>query len=409
MPPEEQEQLQQQATVVVGSNNSNDSSSGVGGEFTVMIIASGPLRNGGAVHAVAVQQPLQSWTVLRSHDDFYAVSEVLSQLLPDVPICPVIADHHNHSCGDHDDGTQDATASSDDDLVAVVNARNELQKWLSAVLTHPGSTETLAVRNFLTYGANVVLPQFEGVAWTSFDADGAVLPTTAAASTNANSTTAARSVRTNSSGGGHVGGGGDMEMEDMFFGEEEGGGAERERGEFDAEEDYFRPSVRYKPTNEAISEEDEMDMMQLANEVEMIEDIGSLAQSLGASHLGRSLQLQKEIAFRDHHPTNNSEFGNNSLFSSDLATSQGVNVGGGGLGSAFAFGTAAAGGMGAVMESAATTSDGMGEGLISKPPESPPRLDSFKMIKVIGKGSFGKHAHDVISFMWSRLHETIIY
>ena len=311
-----------------------------------MIIASGPLRNGGLVHAVAVTQPVQSWTVLRSHDDFYAVSDVLSQLLPAVPACPVISEVGG-------------------DVVSVVNARNELQKWLTAVLTHPGSTETLAVRNFLTYGANIILPQFEGVSWTSFNAEGAVVsPPSQELPDGSEEDDAAASDGANFG----VGNLDDMEMDDMFLAEDEGGGMEPQE-DTDEDDEYIRPSVRYKPTDEAITEED-MEMMNFANEVEMIEDIGSLAQSLGASHLGRSLQLQAEIATRDN---------NNGIPAYDCG--QGLTVGGSGLDDSHT----GIGGMRSAMENATR----VGDGLRSRPPESAPRLDSFKMIRVIGKGSFG--------------------
>eukprot|EP00978_Attheya_sp_CCMP212_P009683 scaffold23069_cov79-Attheya_sp.AAC.3 len=52
-----------------------------GADFTVMIVASGPVREGGLVHAIAVTQPVQSWTVIRDQDDFRAVSDALSQVL----------------------------------------------------------------------------------------------------------------------------------------------------------------------------------------------------------------------------------------------------------------------------------------------------------------------------------------
>jgi hypothetical protein len=43
-----------------------------------MIVAAGSLPDGGIVHAIAVTQPVQSWTVLRSHDEFKAVGDSLS-------------------------------------------------------------------------------------------------------------------------------------------------------------------------------------------------------------------------------------------------------------------------------------------------------------------------------------------
>ena len=335
-----------------------------------MIIASGPLRNGGMVHAVAVTQPVQSWTVLRSHDDFYAVSDVLAQLLPTVPACPVIDDYEPDS-------------GSEAIAVSVVNARNELQKWLTAVLTHPGSTETLAVRNFLTYNANQMLPQFEGVAWTSFDAEGAVVSPPEGAADNQQQQQECGQSEPNSSGsdGANYGAGNfdDMDMDEMF--QDDGDEVEPPHDEDEDDYEYIRPSERYKPTDEAITEEDEMDMIEFANEVEMIEDIGSLAQSLGASHLGQSLLLQREIATRDGVSTNES--------AREEISQQGLNVGG----SSHISGdsTAGGGGIRSAMEGATDASDDLPvAGFISRAPESAPRLDSFKMIKVIGKGSFGK-------------------
>jgi hypothetical protein len=75
----------------------------------------------------------------------------------------------------------------------------------------------------------------------------------------------------------------DMEMDDMFWQTMK----ERSRRNTDSSDEDFIPaaSVRYKPTDEAVTDED-MDIMQSAGEVEMVDDIGSLAQSLGASHLG---------------------------------------------------------------------------------------------------------------------------
>ncbi len=56
-------------------------------------------------------------------------------------------------------------------------------------------------------------------------------------------------------------------------------------------------------------------------------------------------------------------------------------------------GTPQSGGIGSAMEHAKTSGlAGLGDSFSfnQKPLQSAPRLDSFKMIKVIGKGSFGK-------------------
>ena len=55
------------------------------------------------------------------------------------------------------------------------------------------------------------------------------------------------------------------------------------------------------------------------------------------------------------------------------------------------LGTAISGGAGGGIGNAmANAGPGLGGSFQQTIPESPPRLDSFKMIKVIGKGSFGE-------------------
>jgi hypothetical protein len=86
----------------------------------------------------------------------------------------------------------------------------------------------------------------------------------------------------------------DMEMADMFDDEE---AIEGDDG--DDVDDFVLASIRYKAIDEPITAEDELD---LTAEVEMVDDVGSLAQSLGASQLGMSLRLQAEIATRNKPP-----------------------------------------------------------------------------------------------------------
>jgi hypothetical protein len=308
-----------------------------GADFTVMIVASGPVREGGLVHAIAVTQPVQSWTVIRGQDDFRAVSDALSQILTGLPPCPIPG---NITSGD---------------INALVKARNELQEWLTSILMYPGARESPAVRNFLTYAANMIPPQFEGVPWTTITTDGQVLDPSQVYSSQSQSAPA-------NYANGNLD---DMEMDDMFLTNDDVGPAPHEESD-EEDDDFVRPSLRYKPTDEPITEEDEIDMMQLAGEVEMIEDIGSLAQSMGASHLGRSLKLQAELGVKKEPQSN--------------VTQTGVRLGS-------ALTGASSGGIGGAMERA---SSGIGDSFNAVKPESAPRLDSFKMIKVIGKGSFGK-------------------
>jgi len=308
-------------------------------EFSVVVVASGPIRGGGMVHAVAVTQPVQSWTVLRSDEDFANVSQSLSLSLTDLPPCP-------------------SSVAYTEDVHAIVRARNEVQEWLTSILVVPGARDSPAVRQFLTDGANMIPPKFEGVPWVTFTPSPTAPPPQSS------------NLSTPDMGPGY-GNVDDMEMDDMFVADDDGQPPE----ESDDEEEFVPASVRYKPTDEAISQEDEMEIMQLAGEVEMVEDVGSLAQSLGASHLGRSLQLQAEL---QKPPASEQQ--------QQQQPEQGLR-----LGAAVQGG----GGIGSAMEEAKGNRTGpqikgLGDSFYQNKPVSPPRLDSFKMIRVIGKGSFGK-------------------
>jgi hypothetical protein len=293
----------------------------------VTIDASGPI-SGGVVHAVAVTQPVQSWVVLRNQNDFLQVGNALAQTIPGIPPCP---QHH-----------PDVT-----DINDIVIVRNEMQAWLNAILSHPRARESPAVRDFLVVEANMIPPQYEGVRWVKFPpVPQEPLVVAPIASGDRNTV--------------------EMEMEEMFDDDYDAPPHQQ-----DAEDDdEFVPaaSERYQQTREAVTAEDEME---LTGEVEMVEDVGSLAQSMGASHLGRSLQLQAQMG----HPT-----------ASNRATNA---VTGLRLGGAVSPGgtPAAQGGIGSVIQNA---------GLPGQTPvqqqamTSPRRLDSFTLLKVIGKGSFGK-------------------
>eukprot|EP00543_Licmophora_paradoxa_P010416 CAMPEP_0202478042 /NCGR_PEP_ID=MMETSP1360-20130828/94251_1 /ASSEMBLY_ACC=CAM_ASM_000848 /TAXON_ID=515479 /ORGANISM="Licmophora paradoxa, Strain CCMP2313" /LENGTH=653 /DNA_ID=CAMNT_0049105303 /DNA_START=318 /DNA_END=2279 /DNA_ORIENTATION=+ len=318
--------------------------------FTVLIVAAGPVRSGGLVYAVGIKQEVQSWTVLRSKDDFRALEAALSQTLTgiEVPPCPM-------------------PSSSMGDRQAIVIARNEMQDWLTTIVMTHGAAESEPLHNFLTFGANMIPPQYDGVEWINF---------TPSSSSQGNATNGTQPYQQPSSRGTTLD---EMEMEEMF-----GVDDEAPADDYDDDDDDFIPaSVRYKPTDEAISQEDEDEIMALAGEVEMVEDVGSLAQSLGASHLGRSLKLQAEMTSRTTTDGKQHAFppvqGVTIGATPQRLTSNNSNT----------ATTTAAGGIGNAMQQAAKVR-GLGDSFNQKRPVSAPRLDSFKMIKVIGKGSFGK-------------------
>jgi PX domain len=311
-----------------------------------MIVATGPLRNGLLVHAVAVSQPVQSWTVIRSHDDFNTVSDSLRTFLPGITPCPPSMIYHG-------------------DMTIIENSRNDLQNWLHTILHYPGARESPEVRNFLTLHANMIPPQFAEVAWVNF-------PSSQTTQFSQGDTLHQNhhhhhhhtSIATNNLD--------DMEMADMFQGDDEG----TIEDDDDDPEDYIS---RYIPVNEPITREEEMDLMAFASEIEMVEDIGSLAQSLGASHLGRSLQLQAE---RNQTMT---------FVQSPLSPeSQGVKLATP-VQAKHKHGGEDYGGLSNVMEKAQqqTKVPGLGDSFHQKRPISAPKLDSFRLVKVIGIGSFG--------------------
>eukprot|EP00546_Thalassionema_frauenfeldii_P000194 CAMPEP_0178937840 /NCGR_PEP_ID=MMETSP0786-20121207/25992_1 /TAXON_ID=186022 /ORGANISM="Thalassionema frauenfeldii, Strain CCMP 1798" /LENGTH=324 /DNA_ID=CAMNT_0020616479 /DNA_START=265 /DNA_END=1239 /DNA_ORIENTATION=+ len=308
--------------------------------FNVSIVAAGPLRSGGLVYAIAVTQPVQSWTVLRNHENFKLVADSLSKFLTGLPSCPPRV---------HQDFQ---------DVNVIVDSRNELQQWLVEVLMYPGARESPDFRNFLTTEANMIPPQLEAVSWVNFSQH------------DNTSETANTGSRLSTNDATNLD---DMEMDDMF--EDDDGNVIAEE-EDDDEEDFIPASVRYKPTDEAISNEEEMEIMALASEVEMVEDIGSLAQSLGASHLGQSLKLQAEMANRKMPQTSSQE-----------DREYGVTIHSPGPKKK----DGQVGGLSNAMEQAkGQFVQGLGDSFNTKAPVSAPRLDSFKMIRVIGKGSFGE-------------------
>ena len=188
---------------------------------------------------------------------------------------------------------------------------------------------------------------------------------------------------------------------------------------------------RYEPTDETLSQSEIMEIQQDYSTVEMVEDVGSLAQSLGASHLGRSLNLQREYMaaaqarvqaqqqHHQHHPQNplpslvnqhpdNMIGGSGGIHIMDQGHNSTTNpaeqgssstrpsFGEGGIGEAMAM-AAESGGSSTIPQAAdistATTQahvQGIGDSFHRTAPVSAPKLDSFNMIKVIGKGSFGE-------------------
>ena len=310
------------------------------------------------VHAISISQPIQSWTVIREHDHFLTLGDALSTSIGGIPSCPVAPAFD--SCG---------SSSHVDEIVKV---RNAAQKWLSNVLLFPGARQSPAVNQFLCYGANHIPTMYQRVNWINFTSSSHT------ASSNSSSLTS----QNQNSGRGEAE---ELEMDEMFGygdGPIDDNHAHDEGGYYEEEDaEYFSAAERYQPTEEEVTQDDVMEFQNNVDDVEMIEDVGSLAQSLGASHLGRSLQLQAEMSGGRPSHTN---------LASTVQPQQGLNIGDfearsnneikgvGGIGNAVAK---------ALVEAKV---EGLGTAFSSQKPISAPKLDSFKMIKVVGKGSFGK-------------------
>jgi RAC serine/threonine-protein kinase len=189
----------------------------------------------------------------------------------------------------------------------------------------------------------------------------------------------------------------EMEMDDMFALDD------------DDDDDASYLQGRFNPTEETISQSEIMEIQQDYKEVEMVEDVGSLAQSLGASHLGRSLNLQKEMMSYKASQVKMGEavtqmnvatgihiMGNNTPPTHPYGGSGGVTSSSspGGIGGAMAKASQQQqqqqGNNQQMMLNSQAHVEGLGDSFHRTVPVSAPRLDSFRMIKVIGKGSFGK-------------------
>lgn len=334
------------------------------------------------IHAVSVSQPMQTWNVIRDHIDFTTMDAALKNVAPGLPNCP---------------GLPNITHTSPDgniDVNFIVQARNAAQEWLAAALTLPAVRNSAIMRQFLCYGANIVPPQFEGVGWVNFN----LSEEQHAAHQHAQHsphhpapTSYAAAVR---GGGQNLD---EMEMDEMFAfeGEHENDdstNADEDDDSYDGingDDDASYLQGRYEPTDELPEREEVMDFQKDIGEVEMVEDVGSLAQSLGASHLGRSLNLQKEMMsykkgqqMMQQQQQQGLPMGGVNIMSTVNSMAEGV----------------ASGGIGNAMEQAKDLPQaqpephiqGLADSFYRTSPISAPKLDSFKMVKVIGKGSFGK-------------------
>jgi len=266
------------------------------------IEACGYTDQSSVVCAISVQQPVQSFTVYRSTHDLRMLAQATGQSAP-----------------------------PSTDGCTLVQARDKLEPWLTE--TVQAARDSAAVRQFLTIGAGMIPAEYSNVEFVTMTA-----PQQQFAMDD------------------------DMNFDEVFYGGEE----VEDDGYDDDEEDVVPPAhERYRETNEAFTEEDEMEILDMAAEVEMVEDIGSLAQSLGASHLGRSLHMQAELGQQTK---------------TSLPQQQGLSIG------------APSGyGQGGIHQAITSNREATPNAAFNATPmQSASRLDSFQLIRVIGKGSFGK-------------------
>lgn len=327
------------------------------------------------IHAVSVSQPMQSWNVIRDHVDFTTMDTALKNVAPGLPTCPCLP--------------SDVPTAADGsiDVNFIVQARNAAQDWLAAALAVPTVRNSNIMRQFLCYGANIVPPQFEGVGWINFNVDSS----DHAQQHHAAPASYAAAVR---GGNNNLD---EMEMDEMFAFENEHDNDDITNADSLEDDDNYDEGLngeddasylqgRYEPTAEDPSQAEVMDFQKDITEVEMVEDVGSLAQSLGASHLGRSLNLQKEMM----------SYKKGQQLMHQQQAQQGITLGVNIMNTDNIVG--ASGGIGSAMEKAVEQPQaqpephiqGLADSFYRTSPISAPKLDSFRMVKVIGKGSFGK-------------------
>lgn len=396
-----------------------------GGHLSVNIAASGCCDPNGdlnrLVHAVSVSQSShqtdlnqhgggltnQQWTVIREYHDFVNLGNALP--LPEQYKIPP--------------ATHTISIRSPNDVSRIASARNALQQWISNLLLFPTCQNSPALRHFLTHDANIVPSYLENLSWLSFQNHQNSHPqqhhgnttnntdinnnngSTNNSTNNSNiSDTPNNSSTLNSGNNSNINNNAhtdEMEMDEMFNLDHDDDGDDDDNADHDYDDDdddlvAYSASARYQPTEEAVTQEDAMEIQQ-AGDLEMIQDVGSLAQSLGASHLGRSLQLQAQHMKHLTTTSTDPDQPQSKLSNSSNPLNSGLTLGKTTDNSSSKAPTTA-GGIGDIVQSAAAAApqasqavlQGLGDSFHQNPTISAPRLDSFKMIKVIGKGSFGK-------------------
>jgi PX domain len=318
-------------------------------DWTAMILASGTLGNNGSVaHVVSVSAEASTWTVLRRYEDFHSLSENVCRSLPTMQPCP----------------SQRFVLGRNTEQI--VDVRNELNEWLKLILRDPCARESLNIHNFVKAGANIIQPEFENVSWIFFSTD----YTSAAQSDQPECKQTSNKID-------------DLEMDDMFTDDDDDDDDDNascvESDDDQGCERNILPKSQFpvtpinrKETQETITYEDELD---LVADAEFVEDLVSLAQSMGASNLGRSLQLQAEMG-KQNNDNGSLNYTVGVTLSKIAPRNKGENPGA--LAQVLKI---------AEMEERLV---GIGDSFHQIMPISPPKLDSFQMVKVIGKGSFGK-------------------
>ena len=381
------------------------------------------------IHAITVSQPIQSWTVIRDHLDFITLGTALSTVIAGIPQCPplpsfaqpnanTVSSSTTRSSSSSNASNSNSNSNSGDidniQVAEILQVRSAAQAWLTNVLLFPGARESPAVRQFLCYGANSVPAQYQGIHWitiTDNEDVGNSSPTGAEQHhqqqqhqqqhqhqqrQSDNHDHAAHAANASAS---HMSSVDELEM-DAMFGYDDGPGDDEEDDEEDYEDDadFFSATERYQPTIEAVTKDDMMELNN-ADDVEMIEDVGSLAQSMGASHLGRSLQLQAVMSGKQHVDSNEQLYLHQQQGGQEHSAAAAA-AGASKFSDSSHGAGAPLGGIGNAVEKAGIQQeaavDGLSDSFYQKAPISLPRLDSFKMIKVVGKGSFGKSISYVV-------------
>jgi hypothetical protein len=317
------------------------------------------------IYALSIAQPVQAWVVYRNHDEFISLAATLFDMGFQAPNIL-------------------KTLQNEDIALNVSSSLNELQSWLDQVLRHPQITKCEHLNRFLCDGANQPHPLFNSIEWVCSHIE------------TPNSQSVLQLLPPS-----------EMMCYDMSDSDDTDDSGENEVNDNgpplnnDYDEDHH--CQRYQPTEEELTENDVIEFNSICKDVEMVESIEKLGRSLGDPHLSTSLKQRAKMSSDSNRsgviPPNHldhslilckehsgcTEYADPSTTDPSLYSRMSVLIPpkGQGIGEALRK----------EVKYSNVTSKNLHHSSISpyEKKHTEVQLDNFKLIKVLGKGSFGTY------------------